>query len=223
MMHPQQELRELAVRCDAASERSFDLGSFWQQIRLGTWLFVDTFTTEARHFAVLHGPIEPPRPVAARKFEILERILLGASPKVVAADCQRALSSITAATQECLRALGLSDRASLVPVLLVMAARAAHHPEGPRRSGRVSRLDIGSESAQVISVSRPDLQLPAKLSEAETAVLRSLVEGHSYAQISRARATSPRTVANQLAMAFRKLGVSGRRDTIQHLLASNAP
>ncbi len=74
----------------------------------------------------------------------------------------------------------------------------------------------------MISALRPDLKFPVALSLAEAAVLRSLLAGNTYAQISGARAVSPRTVANQLATAFKKLGVSGRRATIEYLIRQSA-
>ena len=49
-----------------------------------------------------------------------------------------------------------------------------------------------------------------KLSEAEREVVLLVLQGHSSQQIAEARGTSARTVANQLASVFRKLGVSGR-------------
>jgi DNA-binding NarL/FixJ family response regulator len=45
-----------------------------------------------------------------------------------------------------------------------------------------------------------------------------LLEGSSHAQISSERGTSARTVANQLATAFRKLGVSGRGQLVDRLI-----
>lgn len=48
------------------------------------------------------------------------------------------------------------------------------------------------------------------LSPAELDVMRLALQGLSNAQIAKARRTSIRTVANQLASVFRKLGVRSR-------------
>lgn len=50
----------------------------------------------------------------------------------------------------------------------------------------------------------------AKLTGAERAVVCAALAGQSNPQISRARGVSVRTVANQLASAYRKLGVTSR-------------
>src|SRR4051812_22557203 len=54
----------------------------------------------------------------------------------------------------------------------------------------------------------------AALSPSERAVCELIASGASNAEIARARKTSARTVANQLASAFRKLGVSSRFELI---------
>ena len=54
--------------------------------------------------------------------------------------------------------------------------------------------------------------LLAPLSQAEVAVAELLLEGKSNADIARARGTSVRTVANQVANIFRKLDVASRSE-----------
>ncbi len=52
------------------------------------------------------------------------------------------------------------------------------------------------------------------LTAAETAVLALLLEGASNADIARRRASSVRTVANQVASIFRKHGVRSRAELV---------
>lgn len=223
MTRADESLRQLAIRQDAESTSPLELNKLWLDLRSGAWRFVDTFSTDERCIAILQPSTPlPPLPLSERKVALLERILLGTPPKVVALDCHRSLSSITAAVQDCLRSLGLSTRASQITVLLTMAVRAHHRPLSRPQLGRLSKLHLDDRAYSVVSVLRPDLQFPVPLSDAEAEVVRSLVAGHSHAQISGARATSPRTVANQLATAFRKLGVSGRRATIERLISHSA-
>ncbi len=216
-------LRLMAVEWDSQSDRELDLSELWRQLCAGAWLFCDTFSTEDRHFALLRrSRLEVPRPLDLRRLRLLESVLLGTPPKVVALNARRSLSSITGSIQECIRSMGLNSRLSHATALLAMAARAYHRPEASLRSARRSELEVGGEPRFVISVTRPDLTFPVPLSTAEAAVVRGLLSGHSYAEISDARATSTRTVANQLATAFRKLGVSGRQATLQRLLSHSA-
>jgi DNA-binding NarL/FixJ family response regulator len=200
---------------------TLELATFWHELRQGIWRFHDTFSTTERCYAIIRRELEP-RALDARKVELLERLLLGTPVKVIAFERHRSLSSITTGVHDCLRAMGLTGRASYASVLLTMSATAAHRPDLSRQRGRVSQLQFGNEEYTVISAARPDLEFPVELSIAEAAVVRCLVSGQSYAQISGERATSQRTVANQLATAFRKLGVSGRRATIERLLQHSA-
>jgi DNA-binding NarL/FixJ family response regulator len=220
-MTKQHALRELAIRRDSESVQIFELAELWLHLCDGSWQVRDTFSTDERHLAIVQvSRVSPPVPLPERKLQVLASLLLGTPPKVVAIDDKRSLSTVTAYSQDCLRVMGLAGGESRSTVLLAMSARAFLRPDTGPRQGRLVELAVGGEDCFAVSALRPDLKLPVKLSSAEAAVLRSLLAGHTYAQISGARATSPRTVANQLTTAFKKLGVSGRRATIDFLIAS---
>jgi len=212
-------LRELAAERDLALSQIFDLSRLWLELCRGTWRFHDTFPTDKRYIALIEEPaVRFPQPLKACKLGVLKRVLLGESPKAVAIDLRMGLSSVAAAIQDCLLSMGIPGRLSQASVLLTMAACAAHRPETSPSMGRLSRVESNGSAYWVVSVVRPDLSFPVSLSHAEAAVVRELVAGRSHAQISTLRATSPRTVANQLAMVFRKLGVSGRGAVVHRLL-----
>lgn len=59
----------------------------------------------------------------------------------------------------------------------------------------------------------------AQLAPSEQEVLVLVLEGHSTAAIARARGTSPRTIANQIATIFRKVGVCSRAELAAKLIA----
>jgi DNA-binding CsgD family transcriptional regulator len=222
-MTRQHALRELAIRQDAECARIFELADLWLHLCDGTWQVRDTFSTDERHLAIVQSsPGFVGQPLPERKLRVLASLLLGTPPKVVAIDAQRSLSTVTACAQDCLRVMGLEGRESRSTVLLTMSARASLRPNTGPQQGRLVELPSGGEGCFAVSALRPDLKLPVELSSAEAAVLRSLLAGHTYAQISGERATSPRTVANQLTTAFRKLGVSGRRATIDFLINASA-
>jgi DNA-binding NarL/FixJ family response regulator len=61
----------------------------------------------------------------------------------------------------------------------------------------------------------------AKLNAAELAVIEAVLEGTSHKEIARARDVSVRTVANQLASAYRKLGVSSATDVAMLVREAN--
>lgn len=54
----------------------------------------------------------------------------------------------------------------------------------------------------------------ASLSPAERAIAKDVVAGHDTATIARHRGVAVRTVANQLANLFHKLGVQSRRELV---------
>jgi len=179
--------------------------------------------TDTRYVALIEEPrVRFPQPLKACKLGVLKRVLLGEAPKAVAIELRMGLSSVAAAIQDCLLGMGIPGRLSQASVLLTMAACAAHRPQSSPTLGRLSRIEFNGEGFWVVSVVRPDLQFPVPLSEAEAAVVRELLAGRSHAQISNLRATSRRTVANQLATVFRKLGVSGRGAVVHRLIQHNS-
>src|SRR6478609_3447623 len=151
--------------------------------------------------------------LSARDTEILERALLEGVRKSVAVDFGLCPSSIAEILRRSFVFMGLSCWPSLIPLLLVMAAHAKHAPDVQR----AAKLLLGQNqqyARQSISVARPDAALSEWLSPAEYAVTRLLVEGKSYQEMAKLRATSKRTVANQLASAFHRLGISGRAELL---------
>lgn len=63
---------------------------------------------------------------------------------------------------------------------------------------------------------QPARPLPVALTPALSAVLRLLLQGKSTKEIARARNSSERTVANQIAAVFRKFGVHSRCELAAH-------
>src|SRR6478752_1087168 len=143
----------------------------------------------------------------------LERALLEGVRKSVAVDFGLCPSSIAEILRRCFVFMGLSCWPSRIPLLLVLAAHAKHAPEAQR--GATLLLAQNQQFLrQSISVARPDSELVEWLSPAEYAVTRLLIEGKSYQEMAKLRDTSKRTVANQLASAFHRLGISGRAELL---------
>ena len=81
----------------------------------------------------------------------------------------------------------------------------------------VTTVRVGGEELAVLSFPLPSPALDGRLSAAERVVVGRIVAGDSNAEIARARNTSARTVANQIAAIFRKLGVGSRRELVSAL------
>ncbi|NVB85610.1 MAG: helix-turn-helix transcriptional regulator [Kofleriaceae bacterium] len=76
------------------------------------------------------------------------------------------------------------------------------------RGVEMFEVEHAGESLVVISVPIPE---PAHvLTDAEHEVARDAIEGLSNAEIAQRRRRSARTIANQLASIYRKLGVTSR-------------
>jgi DNA-binding CsgD family transcriptional regulator len=152
-------------------------------------------------------------PLPARDIEILERSLLEGVRKSVAADFGLCPSSVAEILRRCFAFMGLSCWPSRIPLLLVMAAHAKAASPSPRAE-KIVLAQNQQFLRQSISAARPDNELAKCLSPAELAVTRLLIEGRSYAEVARLRQTSRRTVANQLASGFHRLGISGRAELL---------
>lgn len=156
---------------------------------------------------------EKPRALPRRHAQILERSLLDGARKSVAIDLKLCPSTVAEILKQGFTFMGLSCWPSRLPLWLVLAAHAQRVKELARASAQLV-LDSQCLGRQTVSISRPDRELEALLTPAEYAVARLLVEGKSYAEMAVLRQTSSRTVANQLAAAFHRLGVSGRAELL---------
>jgi len=163
----------------------------------------------------------PDRRLAVRKVRVLERILLGENQKAVALAMKVAPSTITLTSGECLRAMGVDCRTSRVPMPIVMFVHAAKN-RSVYREANISEVVFRGSPVRLVSMPRPDAVLADVLSPAECAVARLLIEGKRHAEIAEMRETSLRTVANQLASGFHKVGVSGRADLVCKLVSGFA-
>jgi DNA-binding CsgD family transcriptional regulator len=100
-----------------------------------------------------------------------------------------------------------------------VAAIARRPPAlAPPEDLSVLRFTVGSEEYALLTFVtrdiRVDRQSLERLTETERTILRLVVQGHSNSEIARARGTSASTVANQLYIIYRKLGVSSRRELL---------
>src|SRR5262245_4963526 len=95
------------------------------------------------------------------------------------------------------------------------------------KGGRVEaiRFRVGSDEMVLFEVPEVREFLRATLREAECAIVEAVLAGARNAEIARRRGTSARTVAHQIAAAFKKLGVGSRAELAAQLLplAPTAP
>lgn len=200
----------------ATAER-VELAALWEELVMGTSK-IERWSHTADTWSVVvsrsPGPLGTPAgTMRVRDTEILEQALLCGVRKLVAVDAGLSCSSIAVIMQSCFQFMGLDCLPSRIPGLVVAAVHARRHPATPPAA--FLKTTRGRErSRHTVTVRRPDAVLRDWLAPAELVVVRLLIEGMSYAEIAEARETSLRTVANQVASGFRRLGVSGRAELL---------
>jgi DNA-binding CsgD family transcriptional regulator len=194
----------------AANSSHQQLAGFWNELISGCSCIIAEYSDNRYHYLELASSATGP--LAPKELALWHPILLGASLKVVAADTGCASSTVACSAIRCLKALGLDRTSREVPMLLVMMAHA-----GASLCSEAT-WTTKLEGSVIVSARRPDSALAGILSPAEMDVVRLRVDGLSHRRIADVRSTSERTIANQLASAYTKLGVSGRPELLATLV-----
>jgi DNA-binding CsgD family transcriptional regulator len=216
----EQSLQAIAVHVDETGGQPVDLAVLWKELVSGTSRVMQSFASEARCYLVLERTRDSKllaRGPKARKIRILESLFFLGAQKNVAIEFGVSLSSVAGVTKECLEALGLPSKPSRVSPLVIAAAHAARGDSNVCW-GRISQFAHAGFNYRVVSLARPDADLASLLTPAQYEVVRLRVEGKSHVEIATCRHRSRRTIANQLAESFRRLGVSGRAELIRCLI-----
>jgi DNA-binding NarL/FixJ family response regulator len=97
--------------------------------------------------------------------------------------------------------------------------RPPPEPEGlhPPDDLRRAPLRFRGDDYVVLSFAKPRWSLPSSLTPAEREVALLIRHGLSNAEIARARGVAVRTVANQVASLFQKLGVGSRLELARRI------
>jgi DNA-binding NarL/FixJ family response regulator len=174
----------------------------WDALLDGRWSLLDAFThAGSRHVVAYRNPAEGK---ALRALSLLEKTILrlalaGRAGKWIALDLQLSESTVTRMLRIALRRLGVGTTSALAGV-------------------QGARFQLVNEVAAGVEIAAARLTPPASaapgLSHAERAIINGLLGGQCVAAIARERGTSLRTVANQVASSYRKLGVSSRRELL---------
>jgi DNA-binding CsgD family transcriptional regulator len=213
--------RALASAADRLATLEIGLALVWQELTRGLCRVVDSYFTVDRCLLLTTKTVGRAVPIEPHRLRVLEAVLIGGAQKVAAIELSLAPSTIALNAQQALLALGVQCRPSHLHPMLMVAAQAARCPDS-NATGSLSFVNRGAAETRVVSIVRPERALLNLLSAAELAVAGHLVEGDCYAEIGRRRGTSPRTVANQIAAVFRRLGVSGRAELLLELFARGA-
>jgi DNA-binding NarL/FixJ family response regulator len=92
-----------------------------------------------------------------------------------------------------------------------MAKRLSQISKPALRRPRGLRLEEATERGTLlVSFPIPNADFEGALTETETQIAQGILAGLSHADIARRRGTAPRTIANQVASIYKKLGVGSR-------------
>jgi DNA-binding NarL/FixJ family response regulator len=190
---------------DESLESATTLARLWRLLMAGQLFIEATYCLEGRCFGVVARRARQ-QPARAESVEILERVFESESQKAVAYELGLSIATVATHSASVLDSICTKHLVSRAPIIVVMAALAARGV--PLGSARFD--EARSDGRWVLSVEVPAKSLRNRLSQAEYEVAQLTIEGASHAQIAQARASSVRTVANQLASVFQKLDASGR-------------
>jgi DNA-binding NarL/FixJ family response regulator len=178
----------------------------------GRWSLVDRFDTDGRHYIVAYrnpaGVIDPRR-LSQRERDVAALASLGKLNKEIAGDLGLTMSSVAAALASALTKLGLRSRSELPLFWRDLQGDAWRLGDD---DGHL--LVLASTSTSVSAAQERSCEV---LTTSELCVAMHLSKGESYEDIALARAVSKRTIANQAASAYRKLGVGSRTELAAYL------
>jgi DNA-binding CsgD family transcriptional regulator len=192
------------------------ISALWQDLLRGALKVAGA--PDAAGYELLLAPAQPPTTSfhRARRQACLQTVLRGEPQKSVGVDLGVSPPTITGMLRAALTEMGLDVPFSRVPIAVPLLAHAAE-------SGLITVCcevaDRGAiEPIWRLTLSPPEQVLTTALSPSERDVVTRYIAGESYAEIAMIRRSSPRTIANQLALSFKKLRASGRFDLIRVLV-----
>jgi DNA-binding NarL/FixJ family response regulator len=194
--------RAVAAHGRARTARGSGGGELWTALVAGRWSLLDSFTTAGTRYVVAHANPhggEALRALSPREQSALELALAGRSGKWIAFEMGLSESAVTRTLRAALHKLGAADAAAL---------------SGVRNARFEPFEDLNAGVDLAIARLMPAASVCASLSKAERAIVDGLLGGKGIAAIACERGTSPRTVANQIASTYQKLGVSSRRELL---------
>lgn len=209
-------LRRAAARIDRARTRRgrSDVDAAldgWTALACGRWSLVDFFESDGKRL-VLALPNAPsasdPRALAADERLVIQYAAMGYANKLIAYTLGVPEGTIATRLRSIFRKLGVRSRVAMLDRMFALqrATFSAVDVAG-------ERFVVGSTAANVFP---PRLRT---LTAAEREVVLMAMRGLANLEIATRRRRSPRTIANLLARAYRKLGIASRAE-LTHVFAS---
>lgn len=204
-------LRELVRRREL--ERSVRTASdgMWSELADGRWTLIDHFDSNGQRvvLALRNAPRgESLCRLTRQEVEALGRARTGASNKEIALSMNISMSSVT----RLLQSVAWKLNAAVADIIQFL----------PADTIRCRSLLFGNSSLTVFSRDAVS-EWQSVLSDTEKSVVAAVLRGCSNRKIAAMRGRSVRTVINQLASAFEKLGVRSRRELVSRVAGVTSP
>jgi len=181
----------------------------WEALIRGRWSLVDRFDTDRRRFVVaVRNDLRSldPRGLSLRERQVAEYAGQGRSAKEIAYLLGAPAASVENSLRRAQAKLGLRSRVELT---------AFFAPQGLR--ARLVETAVGGDTVLVGTIPQLDESRLTGLSAAEREVTALLIAGSTNQDIATRRATSARTVANQVQSVFRKFHARSRGELVSRL------
>jgi DNA-binding CsgD family transcriptional regulator len=181
----------------------------WEALIRGRWSLVDRFDSDQRRFVVAVrndlGALDP-RGLSLRERQVAEYAGQGRSAKEIAYLLGAPAASVENSLRRAQAKLGLRSRVELT---------AFFAPQGLR--ARLAEIAVDGNTVLLGTTPQLDESKLAGLSAAEREVTALLIGGSTNQDIATRRATSARTVANQVQSVFRKFHARSRGELVSRL------
>jgi DNA-binding NarL/FixJ family response regulator len=153
--------------------------------------------------------------LSRRELSVLAAAEGGVANKLVAIEQSLACSTVSESLQTAMGKLGFAGRAEFLKVMGCLRSSGSNGAsvKAPESGVRV----VGDVELCWLFLPVEAFGLVPCLTSAERQVVTGVLNGRTNAAIAMARRTSCRTVANQLAAIYRKLGVSSRWELAAHV------
>jgi DNA-binding CsgD family transcriptional regulator len=200
-----ERLRDFVQKRESERSGRAATRKIWSELVDGRWTLIDHFESDGRRvvIALRNMPVgESLCRLTAREIDALTQARNGASNKEIGLSMKLSASSVTRLLQIATRKLNtaLADILQFPPADTIMCRE----------------LLLGDSSLSTISVDSIG-EWRRALTDAENCVVSAVLRGHSNREIATMRGRSVRTVVNQLASAFEKLGVRSRREMVNRV------
>jgi DNA-binding NarL/FixJ family response regulator len=201
--------------------REVDAGAAWAALWKGEWKILDHVTGTPSHTIVCDAAPRGPTTRLLSRVEI--RLALGRARgipmKALAADSGRSTATVRNTLAGVKEKLKLRCESQLV---LLFGGGYLDDLVPPPPGLEATVAGRAPDERLLLRYPRPPWRLPPTLSGAEQTVVRDILDGASQRDVARSRGTSERTVANQMASVFRKIGVGSRVELFAALRPAQA-